>query len=252
VQFTVDNVAAGSAVSLVGGTATYVLNTTGLSSGSHVVTASYSGDSTYASSKGSSTVDLTSATAGDFSITPCTTSVTATAGQAAPGITYTLTSVNGFTGPVNFSVSTGSATLAASYGFSVAPVTLTSNGTATTVLTVYAYQKSTSADITPINTAQKAPGDAPWLAGSGIAVAGLLLIVAPRRRRWPALLAVLLAVSVLGAVGCGSTQASPASTTTATTTNASPGTYSLTVTASGTNSSGTSLVHNVTMTLTVQ
>lgn len=254
VQFLVDNVAVGSAVMLSGGTATYTLSTTGLSSGSHVVTAAYSGDTTYASSKGSYTVDLTSATAGDFSLTPCTTSVTATAGQAAPGITYTVTSLNSFSGPVNFSVSTGSASLAASYSFSVSPVTLTSNGTATTVLTLYAYEKTTNAAITPISTAEKRPGDAPWLAaGGGMMMAGLLLMMAPRRRRWPMLLAVLLTVGALGFSGCSTqTATSSSTTTTSTTTNASPGTYPLTVTASGTNSSGTNLVHNVTISLTVQ
>jgi len=80
----------------------------------------------------------------------------------------------------------------------------------------------------------------------------MLLFTLPRRRRWGALLAVILSVAALTAVGCSNT-----STTggggggggggTTPTTPASPGTYTFTVTAiSG------ALVHSAQVTLTVQ
>ena len=190
------------------------------------------------------------------SLSPCTASTSAAAGGTAPGIAFTLTSLNGFTGPVSFSVSTGSNALSASYAFSVDPITLTSSGTASTTLTLYAFQSSVSNGVqTPISTASNrvptgTPSSvAPWYAaGSGAALACMMLLFLPKRRRWSALLAAILSVAALGALGCGS-GGSLASTTTVS--NAAPGTYNLTVTAAGTTSTGVKLVHNATVTLTV-
>jgi multidrug efflux pump subunit AcrA (membrane-fusion protein) len=82
---------------------------------------------------------------------------------------------------------------------------------------------------------------------SGIALAGLLFFTLPKRRsRWAALVLALASIGVLGASGCGSS-----STTVGTTTTAS-GTYSIVVTASGTNAAGTALSHSATVTFVVQ
>jgi hypothetical protein len=79
----------------------------------------------------------------------------------------------------------------------------------------------------------------------------VLLLTFPRRRRWGALLALLISVAALTAVGCGGNTSNSGGTggsggTTPTTTNASAGTYTFTITAvSG------SLVHSTQVTVTV-
>jgi subtilase family serine protease len=145
VQFLVDNVDSGTAVTLSGGVATFALGTAGLTSGSHVISAAYSGDSVYAASKGSVTVDVVSATSADFTLTPATATVTTAAGTDASGLVFTVTPTNGFTGSVAFSASTTSSTLNASYAFSVTPVSITSTAAGTTTFTLSAYTSSASA-----------------------------------------------------------------------------------------------------------
>ena len=95
-------------------------------------------------------------------------------------------------------------------------------------------------------------GKTPWYAaGSGATLACLLLIMVPRKRKLGALLAVLLSVAVVSAVGCSNT-----ATTSGggggggggtTTSPASPGTYNITVTATSGN-----LVHSVVLTYNVE
>jgi subtilase family serine protease len=139
VQFLVDNVPSGSGVMLSSGTATFTLATTSLSSGNHIISAAYSGDSTYAGSKASVNVDVTSATVADFTLTPATATATAAAGATAAGIVFTVTPVNGFVGSVAFSATTTSSTLNATYSFSVTPVVISSSTPGTTTLTLSAY-----------------------------------------------------------------------------------------------------------------
>jgi hypothetical protein len=80
-------------------------------------------------------------------------------------------------------------------------------------------------------------GRAPWYAGSGVAVASLLLLTLPRRRRLGGLLLAVLAVALIGgATGCGSSsQAGPPSSGGGSS-NPDVGTYVITVT--GTYTSG--------------
>jgi hypothetical protein len=94
-------------------------------------------------------------------------------------------------------------------------------------------------------------GKTPWYAaGSGATIACMFLLTLPRRRRWGALLAVVLSVAALTAVGCSNSSTTGGSGGTTppagTVTNASPGTYTFTITAiSG------SLVHSTQVTVTV-
>jgi hypothetical protein len=119
---------------------------------------------------------------------------------------------------------------------------------------VKAFQTTTAQlvkpGLTPLH--QRPSGKTPWYAaGSGATLACVLLLRFPRRRRWGALLALLISVAAISAVGCGGNT----STTgggggggggTTPTTNASPGTYTFTITAV----SGT-LVHSTQVTVTV-
>jgi subtilase family serine protease len=264
VQFFVDTVSVGSAT-LANGSATFTLTTSSITSGGHTISAVYSGDSNYAGSKGTllaadstlASVDFVSATQKDFSITPCTgtaTSVTVQPGATSTGITFTVTPFNGFTGAVTLTAvnnNLGAFTPA----FSASPVNITS-GAGTTSFTVKAFQTTTTTGrnhpgLAPFH--QRPTSRTPWYtAGSGATLACMLLLTFPRRRRWGALLAVLISIAALTAVGCGGNTSNSGGTggggggTTPTTTNAQPGTYTFTITAVSGN-----LVHSTQVTVNV-
>ena len=260
VQFLVDNKPVGAAVPLVGGTVTFPLSTTAISSGGHNISAVYSGDATFAGSKGTllasdgtfASADFVSSK--DFSLTsspsPCAASVTVNPGATSTGITFTITPFGGFTGSVALTAVNNNLG-AFTPSFSVTPVNITSSTPGTTSFIVKASQ--TSAELLkPGRPFQQRPfGKTPWYAaGSGGTLACVLLFIFPRRRRWGALLAVLISVAALAAVGCGGTSTSTGGGGGGggggSTTNAQPGTYTFTITAvSG------SLVHSTQVTVNV-
>ena len=272
VQFLVDNVAVGQPVALAGGSANYSLDTSSLSSGGHTVSVVYSGDSTYAGSRGSllvpsvglTPIDVISATSPDFSITPCSTTSSTKSGTTAPGITLTFAPVNGFTGAISLSVSSNQA-VTASYAFSPAStpadtITLNSNSPTSVTFTLSAFQSSAKSATSLLKMASNhsAPKTPWYIAGSGATLACMFLLVLPRRRRWGALFAVILSVGIIGgSTGCGgsggstSSSTSGGSTTTPVITPAAAGKYSIDITAVAAGSSG-NLVHHVTVLFTVQ
>jgi subtilase family serine protease len=245
VQITVDGVASGSTIALANGTATSSLNTTGLSIGTHLVQATYLGDGNFQGSRGAFQLTVAAATNPDFTLTPATASVTTASNTVAPGVVLTVSALNGFTGNVNFAVGAVSST-AVAYSFSINPVVLSSTTpTGTTTLSLFAYLLAKDA-------APPRPAAGGWLrAGSGIALAGLLLLVLPRRRRpGSALLVVLLAIGAIGLSGC--TPTVPVAKSNQINTTPTPaGTYTLTVQATGT-ANGSTLSHTATITLVVQ
>ena len=235
VQFLVDSVPTGSPVALAAGTAVYTLSTGGLAPGAHIVTAGYSGDALYAGSKSSVQIGVQASSAVDFALTPGTFSVTTSSGTDAPGLLFTVTSLNGFSGPVTFSASTTSATFstAGGYTFSPAQINLAAGGSAATELTLAAFH------------AQNRPAA---LLLSAILFPSLACFFFPRaRRRSPAL---LLAAAMLSLGGCASS--TPTANNTGTAVNTPAGTYTVLVTASGTSSTGIVTSHNATVTFTVQ
>jgi subtilase family serine protease len=253
VQFFIDGTATGSPVALTSGTATSTITFPATLSGGHGISAVYSGDATYAGSRAAvlaadgtlASVDIVSTTQKDFSLTPCTAATTALPGGTSSGVTFTITPANGFTGSVNLIASPNNV-ISATTSFTVTPVVITSTTGVTTSFVVTAYVTN-SAHVAP----RKMPfSKMPWYAaGSGATLAGMILLTVPRRRRWGALLAVVLSVAAVGAVGCGGSSSSTTTppTNPTTTTNAAAGTYSYTITAvSG------SLVHSTQVTLTVQ
>ncbi len=268
VQFLVDNVATGSPVALSGGRATYTLATSALSSGGHTVTAVYSGDGTYAASRGTllasdgslSPIDVISTTSPDFSVTPCATSTSVKSGGTAPGIVFTFTPVKGFTGTINLTVSANQS-IAAGYAFSPASTatdTVTINSTAgvPVTFTLSAFQSNAQSSTAKLKLASNHPPATklPWyITGSGATLACMFLLVLPRRRRWGALLAFIISVGVIGgAAGCGGAGGSSSGgSTSPTVTNATPGRYNITITAVAPTPSG-NLVHNATVVFTVQ
>jgi subtilase family serine protease len=256
VQLLVDNVASGSPVALVGGSATISFSTAGVASGGHTISAVYSGDVNYTTSKGSLTTDVVSSTKADFAFTPCTATTTIKSGGVAPAVVFTVAPVNGFTGSVAFTASSADS-LAATYSFSVTPLVIssTASGTTSFVLTASASNATTTNSLyKPTSSAKTEMPRAPWyIGGSGAALASVLLLTIPRRRRWGALLAAVLSVAAFGVMGCGSGSGTLASNTggTTTTTNATPGTYNLRVTATATTSAGV-VVHSTNVTFVVQ
>jgi hypothetical protein len=165
--------------------------------------------------------------------------VTVAAGGTIPSVTITVTPVDGFTGTVTFTgtvyVNSGdSADKTPVLAFSPTSVTISSTSSATTALTF--------SGVTANLRLPNAPGKldrTPTLAegrfatGSGVAIASLLLIVLPHRRRLGGLLLVALSVALaVGATGCGgSSQTTPSTTSTTT------GTYVVTITATSSSSS---------------
>lgn len=256
VQLLVDNVPQGNSVALSGGAATLTLSTTGLASGSHKVAVAYSGDSTYASSKGTVVEDIISATASDFSLTPASPSTTVSSGKTSGGITLTVTPVNGFTGSVNFAVSTASTALAnsATTNFTVNPVVISGSNAGTTVLTLSAFVTQGVKGIgfaKPGTQARQTPTPGWRFTGSGIAMAALLVLLIPaRRRRWTSLAVALLSVGLLAVTGCS--QSNAPSTPPLVTTNTPAGVYTVTITATGSNAAGVALTHSSILTVTVQ
>jgi subtilase family serine protease len=280
VQILVDNASVGTATLANGATsgtasASFTLNTTALLSGGHNISAVYTGDGNNAGSKGTlpgpavntgfypngqqASFDIVAGK--DFGFTPCTgtaTNVTVASGATSSGIILTVTPANGFTGAVTLTA-TNNDGMFATTTFTPASLTVGS-GAVTTSFVVKASQTTTTSQLskTVFPHSRTPLGNAPWYAaGSGASLACLLLITLPRRRRWGALLAAVISVAALTAVGCGGGNTSTSGGTgTGTggggggggtgTTNAVSGTYTFTITAVA----GT-LVHSTQVTVTV-
>jgi len=253
VQFTVDGVAVGSAVALSSGVGTYSLNTTGLTIGTHTVQATYSGDTNYAGSKGAFSLNVTCSTCPDFTLTPATTTLTATHGLAAPGVLYTVSALNGFTGTVTFQASASSA-LEAEASFTVNPVTLSTTTTsAQTTFNLFAYYPAVGTSLPQsglLKAANQSRGRGTVALEAGLSLAGvLLLVLLPKRRKLAGLVVIVLAMASVGITGCTNNTATASGTVSNLPT--PTGTYTVTITATGTVNS-LPVTHSSTINLTVQ
>lgn len=257
VQFTVDDVAVGLPVVLTSGVATYSLSTTPYTAGTtHTVQATYSGDTNYAGSKGTFSLNVTSATVPDFTLSPATTTVTATHGQAAPGVVFTVAALNGFTGSVTL-VASASSTLSnqAEASFTVNPVTLSTTTTsAQTTFNLFAYYPA--AGVAPaqngisVKAANQSARRGTISLEAGLSLAGLLLLVLlPRRRKLAGLVLAVLATVTVGISGCSSGTAATSGTVSNLPT--PTGTYTVTISATGTVNSAP-VTHTSTVTFIVQ
>jgi len=234
-----------SGVSLSAGVATYTLATTTLAPGTHTVQASYTGDGTYLGSRGAFTLNITAANQPDFTITPASATATATAGGVSNGVVLMITPLNGFTGDVSLYAS-GPSNLAVTPAFSAQTVHITGTASQTSTLTLLAFTGLAKTGTGLLSSNRPAS----WTgAGSGVLLASFALLLAPRRRRIGALLLVIAGAGLLAVSGC-STSGGP-STSTSNRTNAAPGTYVLTVSATGT-VNGAAVTHTSTVNFTVQ
>jgi hypothetical protein len=216
-------------------TATFVARAADFLPGANTLSMGYSGDNVYEASSSSTIVVVNDAT--DFTILTQTPNVSMASGSSTTA-TISLASINGYNGAVSLGCATVSALTC-----TVASASVNVNGTATTTVTINS----------PATASLQGDGRPGWsgfgLAGSasGTALACLMCLMLPRRRRVGRMLSGVLAIAMLaaGISGCsGSTAAAtkpPPPTGGATT-------YSVVVTGTGSNG----LVHNTTITVVVE
>ncbi|WP_176441872.1 FG-GAP-like repeat-containing protein [Granulicella rosea] len=215
-----------------------VLSVSTLAIGAEKITATYAGDAAHnGASAAPLSVTIVSPPAGSFNLSSSTGGITLARG-AAGSITLTLSSNSTFSGTVALTC----AGLPANASCSINPssVSLGANGTSTVVATINAMPSQ----------AEKGSHPFGWPAGTGVAVAGVLLVgIRARRSRKQAwmmltMLAVLLgsAASLTGCGGGGGNNgpALPAA-----------GTYTVTVTASGTSTSGVAITRSLPLTVAI-
>ncbi|MGA2753506.1 MAG: protease pro-enzyme activation domain-containing protein [Terracidiphilus sp.] len=229
---------------LVSGGATFTVPSNSLSSGTATVTASYSGDATYASGSGK----------GNVTVTKSIYSLAATAPAAVSPPSSSTSTITGTTSSTDYTgvVTLNSCALTSSSVTNPnSPPTCSVTGTITYVsgtatgsgtATIFTTAASTSGLVRP------EPAGKGWLgAGSGAVLAFLVFLGIPARRRsWRATLGMVVLLAVLGSLSaCGGSSG----TTTTTTPGTSAGTYTFTV--SGTGNDPASTVESTTFVLTV-
>jgi hypothetical protein len=242
--------AGATAIAFASGTAS--LQTTFTSTGTQTITATYSGDSNYATSNAPATT-ITVTSQGSFTVGG--SAVTATAGSSGTS-TITVTPTGGFTGNVN--VTCPATGLPA--GVTCSPNPLTINVTGTTAVTgsltvaVAAPSTSLSASAAPVQQKLLAAGMIPsrggkgWLAlGAGAGLGALILLVLPGRKRYRTALGLGLICMLSFTLGCnsgyggGGGLATTTTKITVTSTKVAKGTniaFSIAVTSTGTAANG--------------
>ncbi len=246
VQFTVNSMPVGSPVTLMSGAATFLLDTTNLSAGTEKVQATYLGDATFMGSRAAFVLNVSSANAPDFSFTPPVATVTVTAGQVAPGIVLTATSLNGFNETIELTASAPTG-LNAEYSFSVNPIDLTSTISGNSTLILFGYTGAPQSRHQNMQFSSNKPTARSTRWKLSLAFASFCCFATLRRRKLPLLVASFVFILTVGLSGC----ASPANAPVAGNTPAKPGSYPVVVTASAT-VNGVSIVHSSTITLVVQ
>jgi len=258
VSLTVNGTATGS-LPLTNGVATYTFSST--TTGSNVISATYTGSTTYSSSTGS--IDLN---VGGTSFTLAIPNITVTDGSSVTD-TITVTPVNGYTGTIDFSLSGGGAfgTSDADCYTGTDTATVTSAAAVTSTLTFYTSESVCNRLVVTgsggklviklpkgvsLNHVPASPRS-PWKsAPASIAFAGLLIAGCFRRRsrilRGALALSalVLMSFSSLGLTGCSS-----GSSATNSNVDAPTGTYTITLT--GVDSGNPAISYSTNFTITV-
>jgi subtilase family serine protease len=254
----VDGVTQTSSLALANGSATF--DFVSPVTGAHTVTATYSGDATYASSTGTLTLTVSSSAK---SFTVAATNPTVSAGNSVTS-TVTVTPQNGYTGTIAWTVSSSPAISNACF---VLPNTTISGASAVTAtLTVYTSSTAcASAAVTGASGKHKLSGFAPlifdrdflppsgtYLFPASLVLTGLLFagLLSLKSRRIAALscCAFLLVAFGMTLSGCSST-GSPSSSSGSSSALAPTGTYTLTIV--GTDTASSSISASATATLTI-
>ena len=247
----VDGTTKTSSLALTDGSATYTFSSS--TTGSHVVTATYSGDSTYAPSVSTLTLTVGGSSGGSFSL--AATNLTVSAGSSGTS-TITITPQNGYTGTIGWSVSASSSLSNACY--SLSDVTVSGRSAVTTTMTVYTSESACANASAKGSNGKRlftggvlrsginnrpTPGLNPAKAGMSMGIALLVGLLGYRPKKFRAYAGVfLIAALSFGISACGSGSSSSS-------TNAAKGTYTLTIV--GTDTSSSSITASTTMTLTI-
>jgi uncharacterized repeat protein (TIGR03803 family) len=232
------------ATTLTSGSATINIPAGSLATGKDTLTATYSGDSNYATATGAGSVTVT--VPPSFTVSGTTVSVSPGAATGNTS-TITLTPSGGFTGSVTLTAALTSSPIGAqdpptlSFG-ATSPVTITGTSAVTATLTIATTAPTTGALAYPARPGVR------WYAGGTTLAFGLIFgigICVPARRSWRRRLGLLVLLVVLagGLLSCSNSSGSGGTGNPGTT----PGTYTVTVT--GTSGSTTA---TGTVTLTVQ
>ncbi len=238
-QLLLDGNAYGQPTMLAAATATFQLPTTTLQPGPHTLQMLYSGDTLYLpSSSAVATLDLT-APIGSFTISSTAAAMTVSRGGTSQPVTLSANAVDGFNSTITFVCSAGLPS-GATCAFTPATVTPTPKAAApTTNVTI-----TTTAP--PAQTANSQHQNGFYATGGTVTLTGLLCFLLPRRRRYPALAALVAAFVLLSSVtGCGTGTYNPGTLSAIGGTPA--GIYVVTVTASS-----ISINQTTNITLTVQ
>ncbi len=203
--------------------------TTTLPVGQDSITAQYSGDSNYSAS---TSPPITLSVLADFTFAANTPSVNITSPGSTGNTTLTITGQTGYNGTINFtSASCSGLPLESHCSFIPASVT----GSGTTTLTI----ATTASHLAMLN------GFGWFTTGLGGTLAGVFLLGVPsKRRRWSALLSLLVVGFLVMSLGCGGGGSSSGGNHDPGT---PPGTYNVVVTAT----SGT-LTHTASFKLIIQ
>jgi hypothetical protein len=256
-SITVDGTTVSSSLALSGGSAQYTFSST--TSGSHVIDATYSGDSNYQGSSGSSTVTIGSTSSSSKSFSLAATNLTVADGGSGSS-TVTITPAGGYTGKISWTVAINASISNACYLLSNATVSTSSPVSA--ALTIYTSESAcSSAGVKGSGGDRRALGNSsPKTAAadplpsagrngtsSSIALCGLLLwlLIGRRTRNIKLLVCLLFPLAIgIGLSGCSSSSTSESRSS-----DAAKGTYQLTIT--GTDTSNSSLTASATLTLTI-
>ena len=250
----VDGTTVTSSLALSNGSATYNFSSTTL--GSPGITATYSGDSTYAPSSGSLTLTVTA----KKTFMLAATNVTVSAGNSGTS-TITITPKSGYTGTVGWSIS--SSPSLKNGCFSLPNTTVSGTSAVQATMTVYTSASACSSGSLsgPSDGAREFVGRAPSLywndshplsalntAWAGSILAGLLFggLLGCRPRKLRTFAGVfLLAAACFATPSCGGSGSDSSSSNS----DAAKGTYTITIV--GTDTSSASITASTTMTLTV-
>lgn len=173
--------------------------------GTHLIAASYPGDSIYGSSISATTVGLSAGPAPTFAV--AATSVAVVPGATSANFsTITLTPAGGFTGNVILSAAITSSPAGAqnlpilTFG-STSPVSINGGAATTATLTISTTAATRASLVNP-----KAPGSISWQAAGSAALAFVYFFGVPaRRRRWQTMVGILLLLVAFasGPLACG-------------------------------------------------
>ena len=227
---------------LAGGAASITIPAGALPAGPDTITASYSGDATYAIASGTAVVTVSELVSNGSG----STTVSA-GGDATPSVTIAAGST--YSGTLNLACKlTGSPSGAVSLptcSLNPASLTLTTGGSGTTKLTIATTAASTASLVVPSSKSL-------WGLGGGGAVLAVLLMcgIPARRRRLASMLALLWLVAVGFTIGCGGGGGGNSGNNTPPTPATTAGNYTFTVT--GADASNSAITTSTTVSVTVK